>query len=99
MRLVYGIPSEILLKEADLDDPIVILNSVGSRQGCPFGSFLYALAQQPILEQLAAEFEHNGDDLDIVAFCDDVWFLAEPEVAARAFKRYKYLYAETFVAP
>ena len=35
VRMVYGVPSEVLLKEAGLDDPITILNSVGSRQGCP----------------------------------------------------------------
>jgi hypothetical protein len=38
VRMLYGVPGEILLREANLDDPAVVLNDTGSRQGDPFSS-------------------------------------------------------------
>ena len=90
VRMLYGVPGEILLREANLDDPAVVLNDTGSRQGDPFSSLLFALTQHPILEQVADEFP----TIEIVAFVDDAWFLGEASAVAQAQKRYAYLYAE-----
>ena len=87
VRMLYGIPAEILLKEANLDDPAVIFNDPAVIFN---GSFLFALTQHPILEQVADEFP----TIEIVAYIDDAWFLGEASAVAQAQKRYAYLYAE-----
>jgi len=88
VKFIYGIPSEILLADSDLGDAVSVLNEVGARQGCPFGTFLFALVLHPILIQVADEFP----TLEIASFADDAWFIATPEVCAAAQARYKYLY-------
>ena len=55
VRLLYGVESCILLRDAGLEDPVVVLNAVGARQGDPLGTWLYALAQQPIHGQKKLE--------------------------------------------
>ena len=73
VRLQYGTPSSILLQDAGLGDPVIVLNAVGARQGCTFGTLLYALVQHPILIEVAEQYE----DLTILAFADDANFLSE----------------------
>jgi hypothetical protein len=91
VKFIYGIPSEVLLADSDLGDAVAVLNDVGARQGCPFGTFLFALVLHPILLQVADEFP----TLEIASFADDAWFIAEPEVCVQAQARYKYLYMRT----
>ena len=52
---------------------MIVLNAVGARQGCAFGTLLYALVQHPILIEVAEQYE----DLTILAFADDANFLSE----------------------
>ena len=84
--LLYGDISSILFQEPG-GDLVEILNSVGSRQGCALGSFLFALALHPILLTLSNEFP----DVLILAFCDDGHFVGEPPRAVQAYHRYDYL--------
>ena len=53
VRLCYGVPSAVILQDAGLGDPVVLLNGVGARQGCPLGSLIYCIAQHPILVEVA----------------------------------------------
>ena len=89
VKLLYGDISSILFQEPG-GDIFEILNSVGSRQGCALGSFLFALALHPlhpILLTLANEFP----DVLILAFCDDCHFVGEPHRAVEAYRRYAFL--------
>ena len=72
VRLCYGIPSAVLLKDAGLGDPVVLLNGCGARQGCPLGSLIYSLVQHPILVEVAEKYE----DLEVYAFVDDATFIS-----------------------
>ena len=54
-RFMYGDASSIVFNEAGVA-PTEVLNSVGTRQGCSWGSCLYCLTIQPLLPQLADEF-------------------------------------------
>ena len=47
----------------------VVLNNVGTRQGCSMGSFIFALMIHPYIVQLAKEFEGR---VLVLAFADDV---------------------------
>ena len=76
VRLCYGIPSAVLLQDAGLGDPVVLLNGVGARQGCPLGSLIYCIAQHPILVEVAEAHQ----DLGIHAFVDDVSFISTLQV-------------------
>lgn len=91
VKLMYGTASEIVFSEPG-GPATSILNSIGSRQGCSLGSFLYCLAIHPVLIQLCVEFP----DLMILAFCDDVHFVGPPARAFLAYKRYSHLYAKVF---
>ena len=51
-RLMYGSASSIIFNESGYGRSEV-LNSVGTRQGCSLGSFLYCLTIHPLLKQLA----------------------------------------------
>ena len=86
-RLLYGGNASIIFPEPGRDVE-EILNSVGSRQGCPWGSFLYCLSIHASLEKLAAEFP----DLLIVAYADDVHIVGPPGLAVRAYHRWASLY-------
>jgi len=86
-RLMYGDASSIVFNEAGIGRTEV-LNSVGTRQGCSWGSFLYCLTIQPLLQQLAEEFP----DCTVLAFADDVHILGPPQLAAQAYERWRFLY-------
>ena len=91
VRLVYGQESDILVSEM-IDDKSTttrIPSSVGSRQGCSLGSFLFCLAIHPCLNQLKDEFP----DLMIIAYCDDVHIVGPPAQAIQAYHRWAYLYS------
>ena len=90
VKFIYGIPSEVLLADSDLGDAVAVLNDVGARQGCPFGTFLFALVLHPILLQVADEFP----TLEIASFADDAWFIAEPEVCVQAHRERNFGIAE-----
>ena len=72
-KMLYGRES-FLFMEARTEVELVralILSKEGSRQGCPFGMFLFCLALQPILEKLqilnpACRFFAIADDVTIV---------------------------------
>ena len=68
-----------------------ILNSVGSRQGCALGSYLFAIALHPILQTVAAEFP----TVLVSAYCDDAHFTGPPADAVAAFRRYAQLTSAT----
>ena len=86
LRLMYGSEADIYLN-LDSDEIATIPNSVGSRQGCSLGSFLFCLALQPVINQLQAEFP----DLLILAYCDDVMICGEASRAIKALERYGQL--------
>ena len=83
--MTYGEAAPVFFREGG--DLTTIFNSVGSRQGCSLGSFLMAVALQPILQQLADEF----DDVLITAYCDDVHFTGAPARVVAAYARYSEL--------
>ena len=72
VHLCNGVPSAVILQDAGLGDPVVLLNGVGARQGCPLGSLIYCIAQHPILVDVAEAHQ----DLDIHAFVDDVSYFS-----------------------
>ena len=86
-RFLYGGTASIIFPEPGCDVE-EILNSVGSRQGCPWGSFLYCLSIHASLVRLAAEFP----DLLILAYCDDVHIVGPPARAIKAYHRWASLY-------
>ena len=69
----------------------VVLNNVGTRQGCSMGSFIFALMIHPYLVQLAEEFKGR---VLVLAFADDVNLCGEPADVVEAYKRWKQLYTE-----
>jgi hypothetical protein len=85
-----GVQSCVLLKDADLGDPVIILNGVGARQGCPLGTMLYALAAQPILNAVADAYP----TVEIDAFADDAGFhgVVHQDVV-QAYCLYRHLYS------
>jgi hypothetical protein len=88
VRVLYGIKADILF--ADGDDLVVVKNSVGTRQGCSMGSFIFALMIHPYLIRLAEEFP----DVLVLAFADDVNLTGPPERVVLAYLRWKELYGE-----
>jgi len=72
-RLMYGNASSIILNESGYGRSEV-LSSVGSRQRCSWGSFLYCLTTHPLLKQLADEFP----GCVILAPADDVQISLPP---------------------
>ena len=85
LRLMYGASAPIFVPTDST--PAIISNEIGSRQGCSWGSFLYCLALEPVLNQLQQEFP----SCFIVAYCDDVQIIGPPADAARALERYGIL--------
>ena len=86
-RLMYGEASGVIFHE-DGVGRTEVKSSVGTRQGCSWGSFLYCLTNQPLLQQLADEFL----DCVVLALADDVPILGPPRRAAVAYERWKFLY-------
>ena len=64
-------------------------SSVGSRQGCVFGSFLFSLALQPLLEDNPFTVPMPGMVSESTCLClayaDDISFIGSPENTAKAF--------------
>ena len=87
VRLIYGQASDILLTEDS--ETVSVPSSVGSRQGCSLGSFLFCLSIHPYLQMLRREYP----ELLIVAYCDDVHFVGQPKRAVEAYHRWAYLYS------
>ena len=76
-RLMYGNTSSIIFNESG-NGRSEVLSSVGSRQGCSWGSFLYCPTIHPLLKQLADEFP----GCVIPAFADDVHITAPPRASS-----------------
>ena len=89
VRLVYGSSSTILFPDP-LGNMDVVMNSVGSRQGCSLGSFLYCLAIHEPLSQLQREFP----DLLILGYADDVAICGESTLVIKAYHRWAFLYSD-----
>ena len=90
VRMVYGVESRILLKDAGLGDPVQVLNAVGARQGDPLGTMLYALVAQPILDEVADAYP----SVQIDAFADDAGFHGVVhEDVVQAYCLYRHLYS------
>ena len=89
LRFSYGIPTQVIFAEPN-SLPTTIDSTVGSRQGCVFGSLSYCLALHPLLLQLASEYP----DLLIISYVDDLHILGDPTRVAQAFQRYSNLYSE-----
>jgi len=56
------------------------LSAEGCQQGCPIGSFAWAIGLHPLLMKVAKAYP----DVFIAAYCDDVWMVGPPERAAKA---------------
>jgi len=66
-----------------------ITSSVGSRQGCSLGSFLYCLAQQEELTNLGEAYP----EAKVMAYCDDVYITEKPAMAVDAYNRWAHAQA------
>ena len=71
-RLMYSNASSITFNESGYGRSV--LSSVGSRQGCSWGGFLYCLTIHPLLKKLADEFP----GCVILAPADDFHITAPP---------------------
>jgi len=78
-RPMYGEASSAIFHE-DGVGRTEVKNSVGTRKGCSWGSFLYCLTIQPPLQQLADEFPGCA----ALAFADEVHIMGPPRRAAGA---------------
>jgi len=83
--LLYGSPSLLFIDATASDGNLqsVITSDDGSRQGCPFGMFLFCLALQPILRRLATE--HS--ECLILAIADDITLLCRSTAIIIAFHK------------
>jgi hypothetical protein len=70
----------------DGDDVAEVRSSVGSRQGCSMGSFLFCLAIHEELLQLHRAFPQ----LMIIAYCDDVYIVGDAEAAIQAYNCWSF---------
>jgi hypothetical protein len=89
VKLMYGDASSVLFHDPG-SGLCEILNSVGCKQGCSLGSFLFSLAIHRFLSQLQEEFP----DLLVIAYCDDVHLVGEPSRVLEAYRRWAYLYSK-----
>ena len=88
IRFSYANPTKILFSEDD-QDLTSIDSTIGSRQGCTFGSFTFCLAMRPLLLRLQKLFP----SCLILAYCDDLCILGPPLDTSNAYKKWKNLYA------
>jgi hypothetical protein len=66
-----------------------VKSTVGSRQGCSLGSFLFCLAIHEELQNL----QNNFPRLMIIAYCDDVYIVGEPKSAIEAYSCWSHAVA------
>jgi len=66
-----------------------VKSSIGSRQGCSLGSFLFCLAIHEELLSLQRAFPQ----LMIIAYCDDVYIVGEPKAAIQAYNFWSHAVA------
>ena len=84
---LYGFPSQQLVPDGE-GGVASIPSTVGSRQGCSLGSFLFCLALQKTLN--AVKSRHP--DVTVLAYADDVTLVGRPAKAVAAFQEYTKLY-------
>jgi hypothetical protein len=84
VRLAYLQPGSVIF--TDNGSTTEVKSSIGSRQGCSMGSFLFCLAIHQELVNLKEAFP----DLLIVAYCDDVTIVGPPDRAAAAYSRWSF---------
>ena len=87
VRLAYWDTSSVLFAEPG-DEATEIKSSVGSRQGCSLGSFLYALAIHEDLLSLRQMFPA----CHITAYADDLSIVGPPSQAIQAYRQWSYMY-------
>jgi len=90
VRLAYMEIGTVIFSEPGDDRPSQISSTVGSRQGCSLGSFLYCLAIHEDLLQLQRDFP----DCHITAYCDDLTIVGPPARAILAYKKWSYIYSK-----
>ena len=88
VRMMYGSEASIVFSEEGIAHPSVVNNSVGTRQGCSLGSFIFALMIHPFLVILAKEFP----SVLVLAYADDVSLVGSPEEVVACYGRWQELY-------
>ena len=79
----------VSIGEPTTNEVFHILSSIGSRQGCSLGSFLFALA---IHEELVTLQQAHGE-AQIDAYLDDLFFTGPPQAALDAFLSWNETYS------
>ena len=72
-NLAYSKPSELLYVHRDSPTPHVVLSRRGTRQGCPLGAFLFALAIHEAISEANEKFKL----LAIRAYIDDISIIVD----------------------
>jgi len=83
---LYGFASQQLLPDSE-GGVASIPSTVGSRQGCSLGSFLFCLALQKTLNTVKSHHPH----VTILAYANDVTLVGHPAKAVAAFREYTEL--------
>lgn len=91
VNFMYGVPSAQIFFDPAAGAFCSVPSSVGSRQGCVLGSFLYCLALHPILKEVANRF---GDQVVVMSYADDATFTGPPGPTIQAFLLYKQRYQQ-----
>jgi hypothetical protein len=84
VRVAYGVAGSVIFEEDTRVEEIK--SSIGSRQGCALGSFLYCLATHEDLINLKEAFPN----LLIIAYCDDLHIVGPPKESIEAYRRWSY---------
>ena len=84
---LYGKPSEQIFADTD-GTARSIPSAAGSRQGCVFGTFAYAMSLQPILEAVKEEHLAETEGAILLAYVDDAIIVAPPKQAVAAMRTY-----------
>ena len=84
VRLAYLEEGVVVFQDGD--EVAEVRSSIGSRQGCSLGSFLFCLAIHEELLQLQKAFPQ----LMIIAYCDDVYIVGDAEAAIQAYNCWSF---------
>ena len=84
---LYGRPSEQIFADTD-GTARSIPSSTGSRQGCVFGTFAYAMSLHPILQAINEEHLSRTEGAILLAYVDDAVIVAPPSQAVEAMRAY-----------